>query len=887
MTQPRPFKLQCLASATVLLIATHAAQAQDEKKLERVEITGSSIKRIEGETALPVQLIKREDIEKSAVTTAGELLAKISASAGNISEAASLSDIAGQRGFSGANLRGIGVSSTLVLLNGRRIANFASPGSSSGVDLNSIPASALQRVEVLKDGASAIYGTDAISGVINFITRQDYRGVDLSAYYADTQDGGASKTSLTAAVGSGDLNKDGYNLMAVLDATRTGALRSSQRDWIGSVYQPAINLDVGSSNTFPANARRTTTSGGATGARANPSAPTCNPPATVYAADSFVGPGACLYDYMQDTLLVPKNDKVSLLTRAELLLGADHSLFAEGLLSHTTSLYRISPLTVTDLNYPAAGKYYPVGLFPGYSGALRTGLRLSEAGGRTNEVDATTSRLVFGAKGLLAGWDYNTAVNRSESKVIDAYIDGYVKTDEFNALYRSGALNPFGPTDAAGLAALNATKIRDDARKSRGTTTSFDIRASRELFEMAGGPAAMALGYEFRQEDMAFRPSALLQAGQIRGDGAATAFDGKRKVQAVFSELSLPLSKSLEAQLALRHDRYSDAGSTTNPKLGLRWAPLKQLLVRSAYGTGFRAPTLADLYTPARTGQTNGIYDDVYCAQVKASFPSAAPDYCGLQPSKKLGGSTGLKPEESKQYSLGLVYEASREFNASLDYWRIEKSNTIVSPEGLYFSDPLRYASYISRSATPLSPSIPGYILEIDGRLRNAGELQTSGLDLSLDYRGPNLGPGRLSAFINGTYVIDYKTADFAGAELASGVGKFAGDQVVQRWRHTAGITWDSGAFSSTLTQTYYAGYQDQKPLADGTMRRVKAYQLFDLTGSYQFSKALKVRAGVKNLLDTAPPVSNQVYAFLAGYDPSYTDPKGRLYFVSLNYALR
>jgi iron complex outermembrane receptor protein len=877
-------QLHLLAQASLLLLSS-AALAQDAK-LERVEITGSSIKRVDGEAALPVQVIKREEIERSAVTTAGELLAKISASAGNISESASLSDIAGQRGFSGANLRGIGVSSTLVLLNGRRIANFASPGSASGVDLNAIPVSAIQRVEVLKDGASAIYGTDAISGVINFITRQDYRGVDLYVYYADTQDGGAEKKTVTASGGVGDLAKDGYNLLAVLDVTKTGALRSSQRDWIGSVFQPAINLDVGSSNSFPANARRVD-SLGAYGARRNPSAPNCNPPATVYAPDSFVGASACLYDYMQDTLLVPKNDKVSLLTRGELALGTAHTLFAEALLSDTKTLYRISPLTITDLNYPAAGKYYPVGLFPGYTGALRTSQRLSEAGGRTNEVDASTSRLLLGAKGLLAGWDYNAALNRSESRVTDAYIDGYVKTNEFNALYRSGALNPFGATDAAGLSALAATKIRDDARKSKGSTTSFDIRASRDLFEMAGGTAALALGYEFRQEEMEFRPSALLQAGQIRGDGAATAFDGKREVQAVFSELSLPLTKTLEAQLALRHDRYDDTGSTTNPKVGLRWAPMKQLLLRGSYGTGFRAPTLPDLYTPARIGQTNGIYDDVYCAEVKASFPDAEPDYCGLQPDKRLGGSTGLKPEESKQYSLGLVFELSREINGSLDYWRIEKSNTIVSPEGLYFSDPVKYASYITRNARPLSPTIPGYILEVDGRLRNAGALKTSGLDLSLDYRGPSTALGRFSAFINGTYVIDYKTADFEGAELLSGVGKFAGDQVVQRWRHTAGISVDNGPFSATLTQTYYASYQDQKPLADGSMRKVKAYQLFDLTGSYQLGKAVKLRAGVKNLLDTAPPVSNQVYAFLAGYDPSYTDPKGRLYFASLNYALR
>ena len=187
-------------AAALLALTTVSVHAQTTdpalpvaQKIEKIEITGSSIKRIEGETALPVQVISREDIIRGGSTNAAELLSKISANSAALTDGASFSDIAGQRGFSGANLRGIGVSSTLILLNGRRMANFASPGGASGVDLNSIPTAAIERVEVLKDGASAIYGTDAISGVINFITRRDYQGVDLSAYVSDTKDGGAGK----------------------------------------------------------------------------------------------------------------------------------------------------------------------------------------------------------------------------------------------------------------------------------------------------------------------------------------------------------------------------------------------------------------------------------------------------------------------------------------------------------------------------------------------------------------------------------------------------------------------------------------------------------------------------------------------------------------------
>jgi iron complex outermembrane recepter protein len=215
--------LRPVAIAALLTLCS-AAQAQ-----ERVEITGSSIKRLADEAALPVQTLRREDIDKSGVTTAAELLKNISAATANIADGASITDNqGGQRGLNGANLRGLGVSSTLILLNGRRMANYASPGDAAGVDLNSIPAGAIQRVEVLKDGASAIYGTDAIGGVINFITRNDFQGAEVGVYAAATQQGGAGKRTGTVAAGYGDVNRDRFNIFGVLDVQQLDALRSTE-----------------------------------------------------------------------------------------------------------------------------------------------------------------------------------------------------------------------------------------------------------------------------------------------------------------------------------------------------------------------------------------------------------------------------------------------------------------------------------------------------------------------------------------------------------------------------------------------------------------------------------------------------------------------------------
>lgn len=592
---------------------------------------------------------------------------------------------------------------------------------------------------------------------------------------------------------------------------------------------------------------------------------------------------------MHDTEIFPESERLSLLTRGQVAIDAENNVYAEALHNKTTSIYRISPLTITNLNYPTNGDFYPNALITTNKTPLRTNLRLSEAGPRTNSVESIADRLLLGAKGTLAGWDYDTALNHAVNTVDDNYIDGYVRTSAFNNAYATGKINPFGPSGAEGAALLTAAKISDRARHSRGTTDSVDIKGSRELFAMNGGPASVAIGAEYRREQLDYTPSDLLAAGEIRGDGASTAFGGSRNVKAVYAELNLPLLKTVEAQLAVRHDRYSDVGATTNPKVGVRWSVSKDVVLRSSYGTGFRAPSLSDLYNPPRTGTTNGIYDDpLGCIKTGSIDNTQNPDYCGLQPDKLQGGTAGLKPEKSKQFSFGAVLEPMRGVSTTIDYWRIEKSDVIVAPEGSYFSDPAANAAYIIRDvADPTLPGIPGRILGIDSRLRNVGSLKTSGIDLGLTARFPVTPVGKFTASLNGTYVIDYKTRESNISAEVSGVGVFANDQVVQRWRHVASLDYETGPFGATLQNTFYQGYRDQKPNPDGSPRRVEAYSLWDLTGSYKASDAVRIRAGVKNLFDTNPPRSNQIYSFLAGYDPNYTDPRGRYFYLSASYSFK
>jgi iron complex outermembrane receptor protein len=855
--------------------------------LEHVEVTGSLIKRIDGETALPVQVITRSDIEKTGATTAGELLSTVSANTAALTDGASFSDIPGQRGFNGANLRGIGVSSTLVLLNGRRLANFASPGDESGVDLNTIPIAAIERVEILKDGASAIYGSDAIGGVINFITRNNYDGGEITAYRYQTQHGGADKSEVTLSGGIGDLANDRYNVFATLDVQDNSALRSGQRSWIGSAYQPDIGLDVGSSNTFPANVRATDPFGNPTGNRYNPSAPGCNPPATVYEPNSFIGPNGCYYNYMQDTEIFPESKRVSLLSRAQYEINSDTSLFAEYLYSDTQTQYRISPLTINDLNYPANGIYYPTSL--GLTGPLAVNLRLNPAGGRTNDVDSSAQRYLIGLDGSLWGWDYNGALNHSQDRVIDDYASGYVATTAFDNAFATGLINPFGPSGPVGNALLHAAQISDPARNSVGVTDSIDAHASRPFYSLAGGDAAVSVGFEVRHESLDFTPSTLLEEGEVRGDGPSSAFSGGRTVAALYSEVDLPITKQLDAQVAARADHYSDVGTSVNPKLALRYAPMQELVFRASAGTGFRAPSLADLYSPAIVGETNGVYNDpLGCIKTATIDNTNNPDYCGIQPNKLTGGNPNLKPEKSQQFSAGLVFEPNKSFTSTLDYWRIDKTNDIISPEGVFFEDPALYAQYIIRGpANPALPGIPGPIITVDSRLRNFSALRTSGIDVSFTQKTALSNGDSLGVSLNGTYILNYETQEASGAPFVSNLGVFLDDQAIQRWRHYLTFSYDRGPLSVSLSQTFYLGYRDQQPLDDGSYRRVGSYSLWDLTASYKFDKAWTLHAGLKNLFDTNPPPSNQEYYFLAGYDPTYTDPRGRALYASLTYKFK
>ena len=904
--RPSRFTLTVGAAAALCALAgpgAALAQTSDAIAPQRVEVTGSAIKRIDGETALPVQVITRAEIDKTGVTTAAELIARLSATAANLTDGGSVAygGFRDQMGFNGANLRGLGVSSTLVLLNGRRMANFASPGDAAGVDLNSIPAAAIDRVEVLLDGASSLYGSDAIGGVINFITRKDFTGIEISATVGNTTEGGGgNKRGVTLAGGLGDLNRDGFNVMGVADLQKTTRLNALRRGFISDLKIPERLPDLLSSATFPANlvlsrSQRDTLRdvdkwkpNGVdviSTTRANPSAASgCNPPATLYLPEGIGGVDGCTFDYMRDIELYPESTKASLFGRGVLDLGGGHLGFAEVSLTRAKTLYSGTPNRVdADIDI---GKI-PFLAFSSLNALadddedriITARTRLIDAGLRTSELVSTSKRIVAGTNGVLAGWDYEWGLNHSTSTVSDRDHQGYLNEQMILDGFADGTLNPFGAQSAAGLTLFDAAQIRGEVRSATGAMTSLDAKVSRPLMKLDGGDLAVALGGEFRREKQDYHQSQALADDLILGEtsqGPGADFGRSRKVAALFGEVSAPLTRQLEVTGAMRYEKYQVSGGALSPKLGLKFVPMSELLVRASVGKGFRAPSMTDLYRPVTEGSSATLVDPV-CMQLD---PTATPTDCSDIWTTLNYSNPKLKPEKSRQFSLGGVFEPSRGMSFSVDYWNIQKSD-VISTLGVdvILANLGKYGSLVHRDEDQV-------IEAIDLIKQNRGKQKISGIDLGVAFKKIKSPIGELGVSINGTLTLQSKLQAGDGDPFVSNLGRFVNDGVVQRWRHTLALDWSQGAYSASLSNNYLSGYGDQI-IVGKPDRRVSEYSLWNLSGAWDFSSALTLRAGVRNLLDTAPPFSQQAYFFLSGYDPSYTDPRGRYVYLSANYKFK
>ena len=876
-------RLLCTA---MLAASSQAALAQSAEEttppaMQRVEVTGSSIKRLVSETATPLSIFRAEDFARQGLSTAQEVLGKIPS---NASSMGSGNAVGGNTsglptgGQASADLRGLGGDKTLVLLNGRRIANHPYDGAS--VDLNIIPIAALERVEVLRDGASAIYGTDAIGGVINFITRRSVNTTNITAEAVAPQHRGADEQRLNLSSGVGQLDTDGYNLFGVIDYHKQDVLTSQDRAFSSTGIIPGRGLSVTSGTTFPGNYFDAAANGGA-GLAGNPYAASgCRPPLSVAAAN-----GTCRQDYTRQIDDLPAQRQLALFGKGSVKLGGGHLATFEYLHSENKVKARTAPPPQIGLILPASSPWYPgnAGGVPAQAGLsgqpLNVNWRPVEAGQRQIDSRGKADRLVLALEGELAGWDYQGALVRAVSKSSEDFTGGYVQDASFAAGVLSGILNPFGEQNAAGKDYLASTALRGEVQNAKVTTTGIDLKASRELMQLAGGPLALALGAELRREKAQFNVNREI-AGQASSSGLSGSLskNGERDIEAVFGELNLPLLKNLEVQLAARFDHYSDAGSTTNPKIGLRYQASDRLVLRGSASTGFRAPTLFEKNAPPSRNDTNDSYDDPILCPGGVPQPGANPlRDCDLQQYKLQGGNENLRPEKSKTFAFGIVLEPLREVTVALDYWNIHLKDKIASlPEQAIFGNYEKYKALFLRNPD----GSPNAILDLND---NLGKVKTDGVDVSANARLWRGAYGELGASFDGTWIHRYDYQNERDGEFINNVGRYADNNPVFRWKHTATLNWRLGAWGATLSQAYKSGYTDQNSVDAAYRHDVSSYSLINVSGSYARQGWL-LTAGVKNLFDREPPFSNQGTLFQKGYDPRYTDPVGRAWYLRGSY---
>jgi iron complex outermembrane recepter protein len=856
-----------------------------------VDVTGSNIKRVEGEGALPVQVLTREDLQNAGVTDIAQVIDKISASQsfGNFNTA--LGEGANFVGFTAASLRGLGSQRTLILLNGKRIAAYAL-SDSSGVDLNAIPFSALERVEVLKDGASAIYGTDAIAGVINFITRKDYTGAEVNISYLDSQGGGGSERRYTGTAGWGDLSKNGFNAWITADYFEQGSLRASDREISKTAYIPELGIDRTSGNSLPANI----SGAGLPGTR-NPGNPACIAP---FSFPTNGSPKQCRFDFASVIDTIPPAEKTSIIGRATFQINPDHQAFVEASYFHGDYTQAISPTPVSSaftfilpVQIAPGTAFYPAAFIAAQGGDPTKPVSLSyralEFGPRTDEAKVDQYRLVAGLQGVVKGWDYSAAFNYTGNKQVDAYTNGYLSEAKFVPLIDSGVINPFGFNTPAAIAAGNAAKITGDASTNKASNYGVDGKVSNEIWQLPAGPVAMALGAEYRKESLELTNADFLSSGDIIGGLGAIPSLPKttRNVWAVYTEFNIPILKNLEGNIAVRYDKYSDIGSTTNPKLSLRWQPTKEFLLRGSYGTGYRVPTLFDLFQPTYTTNTNNSFDDpIRCPVTQSVFD------CNLQFNSQRGGNPKLQPEKSKQYYVGGVWEPVQNLSMGLDYYWIEIRNVIqFFGADTIFGDYNAYqAQYIVRKPPDAQfPNLPGQIAYVIEPQVNVGKQLVDGIDVDASYKLAS-SVGTFMTKFTGSYIMHWKQTSLDGLTYPNFVGTAGQPQgAIARWRHNLTVDWSSGAWGATVAETFQNSYSEPDLTSDdpNALRKVKAYDIWDVQGRFTGIKNVTLALGVRNVFDKAPPQSSSPGTFQVGYDASYADPRGRMFYGNLRVAFK
>lgn len=851
----------CMA---MLLSGPAGAQGSDEG-IEEVVVTGSFIKRQDqSDMTSPIQTLGSNDLGDAAAFVPSDIVATLTTNNG----AQNQSDGFNQTfsiGTTNINLRGLGVSSTLTLLNGRRQTLSASTtlNGDQFVDLNSlIPTIAIERVEILEDGASSLYGSDAVAGVVNFITRDDFEGVELAANYAVTSSDSQDDVQLAGLFGH-NFNDNANLIVALSYFDRSSLLAADRRDEFESRNALSIFSQPGTYLVFPA---------------AGPPTRTLDPSCTAVAAQDddisviTAGPIAptCQFDFGDSFSLVAKEERKQAFARSTIYLSDTTDLFIEAGFSRNDIVTTGSPSqpilfppVVPDSNPGAAAIGIPAG-----GRALWFG-RVDGAGAPPSEIaiDNETYRVAAGLSGEFGnGWSWVTGITNSENR--NSYINrSDTRVDRFlaalNGVGGPGNNQFYNPV----FGAVNDAAVREDFRglfawEAESSLLTVDAHVTGDWIDTGAGTIGIAAGVQYRKDELSYDYSRDAEQDNLYFFIGNEDFSDDQDVTAVFVEADIPVSESFSIQAALRYEDF-DTESTTDPKIGFLWRPADEWSVRGTYGTSFRAPSIFQ-----KTGQF----------RVPARiFDPVIGDFATVSQQTAADPADPLESQDSDTFNFGATWDSvDTGFTIGIDYWRFEYSN-FITPENataLVATDP--FGSQVTRDPTTNA------LLAVTTFYRNAGTLETDGIDLDLSKEWDTDNAGHFTARLNLTHILTYDLEDpILGKVDGLGQRNFTNFGVpTPETRTNVGLLWHRNQHAANIFVRSISSYDDDNNMNAeiDSMTTVDLQYQFAFPAIGELDEGPVITLGAKNLFDEMPPdVTSRT-----GYDALTHSPLGRQWYLSV-----
>lgn len=836
-----------IAVAVTLAMTAMSAYAQTTDSvsvdsMQKVEVTGSRIKRAAAEGALPVTVVTRAQLEDSGANTIAEFIRTSTFSSTGQFRPQSGSSA---QAWSGANLRGLGSSRTLVLVDGRRVAK--APNVGDAADMNSIPMAAVERIEILTDGASAIYGSEAIGGVINIILRKDFDGVQYTVEKTRPKIEGGERNAASALFG---MTGEKGRVIAGISHTERDIIFVRNYPWgytkgsssYGNAFYEA--KDDGAGGTF-ANIS-------SAGWRGN--AGPCNFEAQglyVNAANK-----RCVYDFNLVAADEAATGTTSVFARAEYNISADFTAYLTASNTNNTSFGRYAP--VPDSILVRAGSVNNLSTTPDKDVYLAH--RFAAAGNRDTSTDGNLTDLALGVKGTVGGFDVDAGVRRTVSKIVETgrgfVVKGLATTAINNGTYN--IVNPFANSDQV-LKSITTTTGRD----SKFASTEFYATATHDLFSMGGGTSALYVGAEHRKEVFADIYDSLSEAGEVLGSSGNSA-DGSREVDAVSAEWTLPFTKTFEGNVAARYERYSDYGSDFSPKVSVRWAPTRAITLRASAGRGFAAPSLP-LISSKPAFSADSVIDFRHC-MADGGYSAADCQKESFQINGLRISNPELTSEKSKQFSFGGAWDVSKQLTVKADYWNTEIKDVLsfVGPQTLVNRDNGSDARAVP-AGLAVKRDASGSILQVISGYTNEGLLKFAGIDVGATFTHSYAAVGRFRHDLSWSHV---QKADSDGIDYNGTFGSPKDRvQLNNSWSlRDFDLSWNIGMIGKN-------GEEDDL--------YVGSYVTHDVQATYTvpFFKGMKLSVGAVNVGNKMPPlVTNTSKPF--NYD--LYDAYGRQVYVRL-----